>query len=102
MLLPDCIRPSVTSSAPLTLPVGPSVYHLRQRKRRLASHLKIPPDALPGSLALSHRRCGKPSCHCEKVRTLFRHLSTVNRPLLLGFDVSLVQGSSRVLAYGVN
>jgi hypothetical protein len=24
----------------------------------------VPDDALPGSLALSHRRCGKPSCHC--------------------------------------
>jgi len=24
----------------------------------------VPEDALPGSLALSHRRCGKPSCHC--------------------------------------
>jgi len=24
----------------------------------------VPDNALPGSLALSHRRCGKPSCHC--------------------------------------
>jgi hypothetical protein len=24
----------------------------------------VPDDALPGSLALSHRRCGKPTCHC--------------------------------------
>jgi len=30
----------------------------------LLSRLKLPPDALPGSLALTRRRCGKPSCHC--------------------------------------
>jgi hypothetical protein len=27
---------------------------------------QIPENALPGSLALSHRRCAKPSCHCAK------------------------------------
>ena len=26
----------------------------------------MPPDGLPGSLALTHRRCGKPSCHCSE------------------------------------
>ncbi len=45
-------------------PKGPRAAHLRQRKRRLLARLRIPPDALPGSLALTHRRCGKPSCHC--------------------------------------
>jgi len=24
----------------------------------------IPADLLPGSLALTHRRCGQPTCHC--------------------------------------
>jgi len=24
----------------------------------------MPADALPGSLSLTHRRCGKKSCHC--------------------------------------
>lgn len=28
--------------------------------------LKIPKDALPGSLALTHSRCGKPGCHCAQ------------------------------------
>src|SRR5690606_3828427 len=28
--------------------------------------MKMPEDALPGSLALCHRRCGKPTCHCAK------------------------------------
>jgi len=30
----------------------------------LLRKLKVPGDALPGSLALTHRRCGKPTCHC--------------------------------------
>jgi len=28
------------------------------------ARFQVPVDALPGSLALSRRRCGKPSCHC--------------------------------------
>src|SRR5260370_30956181 len=27
-----------------------------------------PADALPGSLSLSHLRCGKPTCHCADDR----------------------------------
>jgi hypothetical protein len=45
-------------------PSGTPANRLRQRKRQLVSRLKVPPDALPGSLAFTHRRCGKPSCHC--------------------------------------
>src|ERR1039457_4852913 len=45
-------------------PAGPPANRLRRRKRQLVSRLHLPPDALPGSLALTHRRCGKPSCHC--------------------------------------
>lgn len=45
-------------------PAGPPAHRLRQRKRLLVSRLNLPPDALPGSLSLTHRRCGKPSCHC--------------------------------------
>ena len=45
-------------------PAGPPANRLRKRKRLLVSHLNLPPDALPGSLSLTHRRCGKPSCHC--------------------------------------
>jgi hypothetical protein len=45
-------------------PTDPSASGLRRRKRQIVSHLELPPDALPGSLALTHRRCGKPSCHC--------------------------------------
>ena len=37
---------------------------LRRRARRLRDRFQVPQDALPGSLALSYRRCGKPSCHC--------------------------------------
>lgn len=50
-----------------TLSMGPKGAHaarLRQRKFALLRRLKIPPEGLPGSLALTHRRCGKPTCHC--------------------------------------
>jgi hypothetical protein len=43
---------------------GESSARLRQRKHALLRRFQIPPDALPGSLALTHRRCGKPNCRC--------------------------------------
>lgn len=45
-------------------PRGPDASRLRRRARHLMARLRVPEDALPGSLALSYRRCGKPSCHC--------------------------------------
>jgi hypothetical protein len=45
-------------------PKGPVAARLRQRKWAVLRRLKVPPEALPGSLALTHRRCGKPTCHC--------------------------------------
>lgn len=45
-------------------PKGPVAARLRQRKFERLRRLKIPAEALPGSLALTHRRCGKPTCHC--------------------------------------
>lgn len=45
-------------------PKGAQAARLRQRKFDLLRGLVLPPDALPGSLSLSHTRCGKPSCHC--------------------------------------
>ena len=47
-------------------PVGPEAAALKRRKRRLLTRFRIPADALPGSLVLSHRRCGKPGCHCAE------------------------------------
>jgi len=43
---------------------GPEASRLRRRARLLLTRLDLPDNALPGSLAISHRRCGKPSCHC--------------------------------------
>ncbi len=43
---------------------GNKAARLRQRKYALLARFQIPPDALPGSLSQTHRRCGKPSCHC--------------------------------------
>jgi hypothetical protein len=38
---------------------------LDTRRRHLLTTLALPPDGLPGSLALSHRRCGSATCHCH-------------------------------------
>jgi hypothetical protein len=45
---------------------GDAAARLRQRKYALLRRFQIPADALPGSLALIHRRCGKPNCHCAQ------------------------------------
>jgi hypothetical protein len=47
-------------------PKGVIANRLRLQRKRLLADLNIPPDGLPGSLALTHRRCGKPTCHCVK------------------------------------
>ena len=43
---------------------GVVASRLRQRKHTLLRRYPVPEHALPGSLALTHRRCGKPTCHC--------------------------------------
>ncbi len=48
----------------IPFPRGSDASRLRRRARRLMARFHVPDDALPGSLALSYRRCGKPSCHC--------------------------------------
>ena len=45
-------------------PKGPEAARLRRRKIQRLAQLQVPQDALPGSLSLTHRRCGKKSCHC--------------------------------------
>ena len=45
---------------------GDPAARLRQRKHALLRTLQIPPDALSGSLALTHSRCGKPNCRCAQ------------------------------------
>lgn len=47
-------------------PKGPEAARLRQRKFQLLRTLEIPAEALPGSLSVTRRRCGKPSCHCAR------------------------------------
>src|SRR6266849_4403926 len=51
---------------PSNAPIGDESTALKRRKRRLFTHLRIPLAALPRSLLLSHRRCGKPSCQCAE------------------------------------
>lgn len=47
-------------------PKGPQASHWRQRKFRRLARFPFPDDLLPGSLSLSHLRCGKPTCHCAQ------------------------------------
>ena len=49
-----------------TEPKGPEAARLRKRKFDLLRQFRIPPDLLPGSLSQTHRRCGKPTCHCAQ------------------------------------
>lgn len=51
-------------NTPALPPKGPQAARLRRRIQQLLDHLQLPLTGLPGSLALSHSRCGKPSCHC--------------------------------------
>ena len=53
-----------SSETGIPVPSGSDASRLRRRARLLMSLFHLPDDALPGSLALSHRRCGKHSCHC--------------------------------------
>jgi hypothetical protein len=45
-------------------PTGPDASRLRRRKFSVLTHLRIPGNALPGSLSVTRGRCGKPTCHC--------------------------------------
>jgi hypothetical protein len=53
-----------TDSLLMTTPAA-SIPALRTRRQQLLATLAMPPDGLPGSLALSHPRCGSPTCHCH-------------------------------------
>ena len=48
----------------LTQARGPVAAKLRQRKFQLLRRHSIPDDLLPGSLSLTHTRCGKSMCRC--------------------------------------
>jgi hypothetical protein len=47
-------------------PKGPEAARIRQRKFALLRQFSLPADLLPGSLSVSHTRCGKPTCHCAQ------------------------------------
>ena len=47
-------------------PKGPEASRLRQRKFALLRRFHLPQDVRPGSLSVSHTRCGKPTCHCAQ------------------------------------
>jgi hypothetical protein len=47
-------------------PNGDDATRLRQKRYALLKSLHLSEDALPGSLSLTHTRCGKPQCRCAE------------------------------------
>jgi hypothetical protein len=47
-------------------PKGPEAARVRQAKFDALRRFSSPPDLVGGSLCLTHRRCGKPNCHCAE------------------------------------
>src|SRR5574337_48190 len=45
-------------------PKGTEAARLRKQKYDWLRRFQIPEEALPGSLSLTRRRCGKPNCCC--------------------------------------
>ena len=45
---------------------GSEAARLRQKKHGLLRSLRLPDDALPGSLSLTYTRCGKANCRCAE------------------------------------
>ena len=45
-------------------PTGADAARWRKQKFDWLRRFRIPADALPGSLSLTHRRCGKANCCC--------------------------------------
>jgi len=54
------------SPSPFGRPRGPKATRIRQRKYEVLRRFSIPEDALPGSLSLTHTRCGRTGCHCAE------------------------------------
>ncbi|MBM4043091.1 MAG: hypothetical protein FJ290_31765 [Planctomycetes bacterium] len=50
----------------LTRPRGMEAARLRQGKYARLRTLRVPEEALPGSLSLSYRRCGRGNCRCAE------------------------------------
>lgn len=48
----------------ISQPKGHAAAKLRQRKFEVLRRLRIPSDAIGGSLAEVRSRCGKPTCRC--------------------------------------
>ena len=45
-------------------PKGARARVVKNRKESRIKQLRVPGEALPGSLALIHRKCGTKTCHC--------------------------------------
>jgi len=62
-------KPNPKLRVDFTAPRGPVAARLRQQQHALLRRFRLPAELLeqlPGSLSLSHLRCGKPTCHCAR------------------------------------
>ena len=47
-------------------PKGSRALAIKETKEARLKKIRIPKDALPGSLSLTHRKCGNKTCHCAQ------------------------------------
>lgn len=47
-------------------PKGELATLVQKKKNFQLKELKVPKEALPGSIALTHRKCGTKTCHCAQ------------------------------------
>lgn len=47
-------------------PKGAKASTVRRTKESVLEKISLPVEGLPGSLALTHRRCGGKGCHCAE------------------------------------
>jgi len=45
-------------------PQGPGARALKKKRSDRLKSVRIPDEGFPGSLALTHRKCGTKTCHC--------------------------------------
>jgi hypothetical protein len=45
---------------------SPEASQLRRRKYELVRQFSLPEDLVGGCLSQTHRRCGRPNCHCAQ------------------------------------
>jgi hypothetical protein len=48
------------------VPEGKHAIAIQEKKASRLKKIRLPKDGLPGSLSLTHRKCGTKTCHCAE------------------------------------